>query len=90
MSEIKKYDIIEIKWLDAHHTSGWMCETEIDWKFQEESFLHLTVGYFIKKTKTMIAVAQSFRELPKKSKDEGVIDSLMKIPLKAIIKIKRL
>lgn len=49
---MKKWDTIEVKWLDSTHTVGWQPydNEEID----EEQLYHQSVGYFLEESKKAI------------------------------------
>ena len=82
----KKFDIIEIEWVDSQHTSGWIHES--DYEFGLESIQHKMIGYFLNETKYLVAVVQSYCL---KEYDGGHnIDSIMEIPKKFINKIKKI
>jgi hypothetical protein len=81
--KIKKWQIIEIDWLDSCHLAGWTRD-EFDWDLKDLE--HKTVGYFIKETKYSIAVIQS-RKAEVKEKGTSV-DALMEIPKVAVTKIR--
>lgn len=76
-----KYQKLEIDWLDSMHTSGWIKETEVE--PSGEKIIHRTIGYFIKQDKQSLLVCQSYQVFT----DIRLIDAIMEIPQKAIIKI---
>ncbi|MEO0295548.1 MAG: hypothetical protein ABIM85_05955 [candidate division WOR-3 bacterium] len=82
IKKIKKYQPVEIIWQDAHFTTGWMREEEIDWKYQDEALIHRTIGYFLKETRYLVGVAQSIRS------NYEMVGEVMKIPKKCILEIK--
>jgi len=81
---MKKYQIIEIKWLDSLHTSGWTKESNVE--CSTKKLFHKTIGYFLIEDKLSIIVIQS---QPEEGKDK-FIDGIMEIPKKSIIKIRKL
>lgn len=83
--KLKKWQKVEVKWLDSTSDSGWKCEDV----FRGERFLeHSTCGYFLNETNRAIKIIQS-RAL--EADDDGIkVDHMMQIPKKAILKIRRL
>lgn len=82
--ELKKYQKIEIQWLDSMHTSGWLKENTV--KPSKEKLKHKTIGYFIEEDKLSVLVCQSYQE----NEEVKHIDSIMEIPKGCIIKIIKL
>ena len=80
---MKKYQIIEIEWLDSLHLSGWQKEEQIE--TSKEKLHHKTIGYFIIEDKKSIIVCQSYQI----NEEKKMVDAIMEIPKKCIIKIKR-
>ena len=76
---MKKYQIIEITWLDSMHQSGWQKEKFITLSGKELE--HKTIGYFLRQDKRSIIVCQSFQ----KNCEEKAVDAIMEIPQKIII-----
>ena len=85
---MKKYQIIEIKWLDSLSTSGWKKESLV--KTSKERMIHKTIGYFITEDPQSILVIQSFNLSSGPYKDDIYVDGIMEIPKKAIIRIRKL
>ena len=84
--QLKRFDKVEVEWLDATFTNGWLNENELDWNFQEDCAVHLTCGYFLKETDKLIVIVQSIRKLS--LKEEGAyVDSVMKIPKVSVLKV---
>lgn len=83
----KKLDKVEIEWLDTTFTSGWLQEEDIDWEYQKEAMKHKSCGYFLLENNLFIAIIQSFRGVNNKAES---IDSILKIPKKCIINIRKL
>lgn len=75
---MKKWDTIEVKWLDSTHTFGWQPydNEEID----EEQLYHQSVGYFLEESKKAIMLIQSYNTNCKNS-----IDAILVIPKCSII-----
>lgn len=87
MKTIPKLDrfesMVEIKWVDSCHDSGWTRLDKLD--LDDKYLFHKTVGYYLSRTKNAISVVQSCRT----TGDEGrSIDAIMTIPLVAISAIK--
>jgi hypothetical protein len=84
-NKFKKWDVIEILWIDSCHVNGW---NKDNFDYDKADLEFRTVGYFLKETKYSIVVVQSSK---RKTKDEGTsIDALMEIPKVAIEKMKKL
>ncbi len=86
-SKLKKWDIIQIFWLDSMSTSGWKFEDNIDELTKDKYLLHTSVGFFVKKEKYQIVIVQS------KSADgeeKSNVAELLAIPIVCIKKIKKL
>ena len=80
MKELKKYQIIEINWIDSTSTSGWKSSIEC---LGEPQIEHKSVGYILQETKKSITIFQSMSEY--KLEDGGVnIDAILSIPKVAI------
>ena len=85
MKKFKKWQIIEIFWLDSMSTSGWKFEDDIDNLTKDIYLLHKSVGYFVKQDKHQIVIVQS------KSNDQepkSNIAELLSIPIVAVKHIK--
>lgn len=81
--KLKKWQIIEIDWLDSCHLSGW---TRDDLTYELKDLEHKTAGYFLKETKYSINVVQSRKA---EVKEKGTtIDALMEIPKVAITNVR--
>ena len=87
MSKLKKWDRIEILWVDSYRTHGWLPleEAHVD----EDSCLnHRTIGYYLGETPRQISVCQSSKTDEELIKEpETQVDAVMNIPKKAIIKV---
>jgi len=57
--KMKRWQIIEIHWIDSMATKGWHFEDDVDDLTLTKFLLHSTVGYFFKKDKHQIVVVQS-------------------------------
>lgn len=83
----KKYELLEITWLDSIHDSGWQKEDKFD---GDDKWLgHTTAGYYFGQSKNAIHVIQS-KSITPDSKGNRSIDSVMTIPKKCITNIKKL
>ena len=80
---MKLYQLIEIAWRDSAGASGWTKIKDIECS-PDAQLVHKTVGYFLKQNKNTILLVQSLRE------DKYYGDGIFEIPLKCIIKIKKL
>lgn len=83
--QTKKWQIIEIEWVDSIHTNGWTYEDKLD--LDDKYLNHKTVGYFYTRTKHAITVVQSRSN---DGDEKSNVDATMTIPLLAIQKIKKL
>lgn len=86
----KKWDRIEIIWLDSYRTHGWL---PLEDAHVEEDYCldHRTIGYYIGETKRQISVCQSGKLDDRlNDEDETQIDAVMSIPKKAIIQVNSL
>lgn len=81
--KMKKWQIIEIDWLDSCALGGWSRD---NLTYELKDLEHKTVGYFIKETDYSISVVQSRKN--KVQEENTSIHSLMEIPKVAITKIK--
>ena len=84
---MKKYQIIEILWLDSLHTSGWLKEKQVQ-VTSKERMTHRTVGYFLREDDKSILVIQSWNETDEN--EERDVDAIMEIPKGAILKIRKM
>lgn len=79
---MKKYQIIQIKWLDSLHSGGWQNESGVE--TSKDRLVHYSVGYFLKEDSRSIIIIQSYQNIENKN-----IDAVMEIPKVAILKIKK-
>ncbi len=85
---MKKNQLIEVRWHDILAWTGksWYCDKEIDEGAENgEKFEHRTLGYFLKRGKTLLTLAATIQV-----NETGKVDSyagVWQIPLKAIIRI---
>ena len=80
---MKRYQIIEIEWLDSMAASGWQKAADVIPSPLEE-ISHKTLGYFFAENERSILVVQSRRN------DLKYLDGVFEIPKGCIIKIKKL
>jgi len=77
---MKRFQIIEIEWLDSMSVCGW--KREIDFPLCSlEEMTHKTVGYFLKENARSIMVIQSFG-----LGGDGQVNSIMEIPKGSILR----
>lgn len=81
----KKWDAIRIHWLDSVSQGGWRDESEIE----PDDLLHESVGMFYGKTKHAMTIVQSKSNYITKDVKQMVSETFH-IPIKAIVKIKKL
>ncbi|HDY68436.1 hypothetical protein LCGC14_2861820 [marine sediment metagenome] len=84
--KIKKYQIIEIEWLDSLHTTGWMKEESVQ-TTPLEKMKHKTLGYFLREDEKSLLVIQSYGNFIEGS---PMVDGIMEIPKGCILRIKKL
>lgn len=87
MKKLKKFDKVEVKWMDSNGDTGWTKEDY--YKDSEDAIEHFTCGYFLNYTKRAINVVLS-RSVWTDKKGLCNVDSLMQIPKVAILSIKKL
>ncbi len=92
-NRFKRYDIVEIKWLDSHSHSGWMIPSEVKkWiKDADKQFIIQSVGYFIQEDAKFLRIAQAHDEqgLNPEGQGDDNLDALFAIAKSAIISIKK-
>jgi hypothetical protein len=86
-SKYKKWQPIEIFWLDSIHCSKWRYEEEADDLVDDRYLHHKTIGYFFKETPVALSVIQSKSD---DGEEKANIDAIMSIPKVAILKIRRI
>jgi hypothetical protein len=85
--EIKKYDRVEIWWIDSSRDGDtWSIENTFDYDKHDKSMAIISVGYFLRKTKIATYLTMSHRD-----GDSGgeCIMGPFSIPNVAITKIKK-
>src|ERR1700730_4302250 len=86
---MKRWDIVEITWLDSALDSGWRFDHERVKMGDKGILTHYTVGYLYHRNKICTSVVQSQRPTLTEPK-EAVTDALMEIPNCSILKIERI
>jgi hypothetical protein len=83
----KKWDRVEILWVDSYRTHGWLPLEEAH--IEEDYCLdHRTIGYYLGETPRQISVCQSSKTHEELiTEPETQIDAVMNIPKKAITKV---
>lgn len=83
----KKWDRIEILWLDSYRTHGWLALE--DAHVENDSCLdHRTIGYYLGETTRQISVCQSSKTAEELiDQPETQIDAVMNIPKNAITQV---
>ena len=81
--KLKKWQIIEIDWIDSGSVDGWIKD---NLEYALSDLEYKSAGYFLKETDYSICIVQSKKE-PVKAENTQ-INSLMEIPKVAITKIK--
>ena len=91
MKKFKKYDILEITWIDSHSGSGWHSPKEKE-NFigdAKSNFTIKTLGYYFHEDKDFIRVAQGFdNQSISEGRNEDNLDSLMAVAKPCIRDIK--
>lgn len=82
---MKQFQKLEIIWFDSAHSTGWLKEDRVQCT-PYEALKHFTIGYFLRRSKFTIIVVQSYNI----DLSSTQVDSIMEIPLRSIIKIKKL
>ena len=85
--QLKKYQKVEISWIDSCHSGGWKNDSKH--KGDESALDCKTIGYCIGKRKRTIQVVQSINT-DTFSDGTKSVDSMIQIPKVAINKIKLL
>lgn len=88
--KLKKWQPVEIFWVDSYRTHGWISleEANVD---EDYSLDHRTIGYFVGETSRQITVCQSSKTNEDLiSEPETNIDAVMNIPKVAITKIRKI
>lgn len=87
--KLKKWDRVEVFWIDSLHVDGWLKEkgVEVNEKQVFDWMKHQTIGYVFQDAKKYIAVAQSYST---KDEEDRSVDSIMRIPRVAIEKMVKL
>lgn len=83
--QLKKWQIIEISWIDSVHTNGWTFEDSA--RLDDKFLRHKTIGYYFKETKLGLSVIQSKSD---DGEDKANVDAIMTIPKVAVKKIKKI
>ena len=83
--KLKKWQKIEVFWEDSSYNGGWTEEDE----YKKDSLDQSTCGYFLEERKGAIHIVQS-RGYTKDLKRTLIVDAMMQIPKKAILKIRKL
>jgi hypothetical protein len=87
VSKLKKWDTVEILWVDSYRTHGWIAlnEANVD---EDCSLDHRTIGYFLGETARQISVCQSSKtDALLICEPETQVDSVMSIPKASVVRI---
>lgn len=85
---MKQFDKIEIEWLDSVMDPGWKWLNNVEKDFGSTKQLsHVSIGYFLAKTKLSIIIAQSMQEKIFADGDRST-GFRLEIPLVAVKKIR--
>jgi hypothetical protein len=84
---MKKFQPIEILWIDSVHTSKWQFEDNVPNLTKDKYLKQKTIGYFFSKSKKSIVVVQS---MSNDGEEKHNVDAIMQIPLKAVQKIRKI
>jgi len=90
MPKFKKWDLIEINWVDSYMMHGWtpLNDSEID---VDHSLDHRSIGYYVGETNRQISIVQSSKTFEDFiSESETQVCGIFTIPKKAITKIRKL
>jgi len=90
----KKWDIVEVEWLDSHSGSGWKTPSEVkQWiEGAKDHFTILSVGYFLQEDENFFRICQShdFQHLREEGEGDDNVDAIFAIAKTAIKSIKKL
>lgn len=88
--KLKKFDRVEIVWLDSVHVSGWrrLPEWESEGKADGHGLEHKSIGYLLINDKEAVSICQSRNDLSDKFIE--TVDAIMTIPRVAVLSIKRI
>ncbi len=93
-NKYKKYDILEIVWLDSHGGGGWKTPSEVEkWiERAKTNFIIKSVGYFIHEDNDFLRIAQSYDNqiLDPEGQGDNNIDGMFAIAKTAIKSIKKI
>ena len=85
--KLKKFDKIEVEWMDSVHDSGW-CKDD-SYINDEKDVDFKTTGYYLGETKRTIQIIQSMGK-GVDNKNRHSVDAMMQIPKRCILKIRKL
>lgn len=93
-NQYKKYDILEIVWLDSHSGGGWKTPVEVKkWiEIAEANFTIKSIGYFIHEDNNFLRIAQSYDNqiLDPEGQGDNNVDGVFAIAKTAIKSIKKI
>ena len=84
---LKKWQKIEVFWIDSMGTGGWRFEDELEDLTKDKYLLHSTVGYFFRRDKHQIVVVGSKSN---DGEDKSNVREILAIPSVAVKHIKKL
>ena len=88
--KLKRWDKIEIEWIDSiSPSSRWKPIDGMDWDYEEKFMIHRTCGYFLQKSKTSICICQSYQKEIYSDGDRMMEGAIM-IPICAVIFVRKL
>lgn len=87
IKQFKKWQILELFWVDSMHYTGWKFEDDVENLTQSKYLLHSTVGYFVRQDKHQVVVGESKSA---DGEDKGNVSEVLSIPIVAIKRIREI
>lgn len=87
IEKLKKWERVEIDWIDSMHRGKWIYEGELHDIIQDKYMKCKTIGFFFTQTKLGVVVVQSKSD---DGEEKCNVDAVMQIPKVAITKIRRI
>jgi len=70
--QLSQWDVVEIIWEDAIHTSNWQWLNDFDWSYTEGQLLHSSIGYVVRSDSQMLSICQTKRMELTHDKDQSI------------------
>ena len=85
LPKLQQFDRVEIGWLDAYEKGGW--QNLEDQKIESHPVKITSVGMFLESGKDYIAFCDSSNHA---QEPDRMVNNIMKIPLVAVVSVKKL